>query len=125
MRGNRITSQSLLISLILHGVILLVLGAYITYTQSPVIQEFVASTFLKPQKAEKPPDRPPEIKPIVRPTIPTEQIVVAEEVPPVPRVITVAVARAPIRYDTAELKKALERVDAETAGEYTLSPSSH
>jgi uncharacterized protein DUF4159 len=98
MRGNRITSQSLLISLIFHGVILLVLGAYITYTQSPVIQEFVASTFLKPQKAEKPPDRPPEIKPVVKPTIPTEQIVIIQDIPVVPRVSTAAVVRIPAMY---------------------------
>ena len=71
MRSNRTTSQSLLISLIIHGVILFILGVYITYTQSPVIQEFVASTFLKPQKEVKPPERRNEFKPIMRPAIAT------------------------------------------------------
>jgi len=44
------TGQSFIISLILHGAILLVLGAYIAYTQSPPVKEWVASTFLKAQK---------------------------------------------------------------------------
>ncbi len=100
MRGNKATSQSFLLSLIIHGVILLALGAYITYTQSPEIQEFVASTFLKPKDAEKPRERPKEFKPIVRPTIPTDQPVPIQDIPVTPRISTAAVVRAP-RINTA------------------------
>jgi len=93
--GGKTTSQSFVISLILHGVILLVLGAYIAYTQSPPVKEWVASTFLKAQKEVKPKERPKEIKPIVRPTIPTEQPVPIQDVQVVPRVTTAADVRAP------------------------------
>ena len=95
MRKSKNTSQSFLISLILHGVILLVLGAYITYTQSPPVKEWVASVFLKTPKEIKPQERPPEIKAVVRPVIPTEQFVPIEDIPITPRVATAAVAKAP------------------------------
>ena len=105
MRSNRTTNQSLLISLIIHGVILLVLGVYITYTQSPVIQEFVASTFLQPQKEVKPPDRPNEVRPVMRPTITTNPPVIMEEIPLMPRVATAAVVRPSTRANTTTVLK--------------------
>jgi hypothetical protein len=89
------TGQAFMIALILHGAILFVLGAYIAYTQSPPIKEWVASTFLKAQKEIKPKERKEEIKPIVRPTIPTEQPVPLQQVEVTPRVTTSAVIRAP------------------------------
>ena len=110
--SGKTTGQSFIISLILHGAILLVLGAYIAYTQSPEIQEFVASTFLKPQNPEKPKERPKEFKPIVRPTIPTEQPVPMQDVQVVPRVTTAAVVRAP-------------RVTASTVLEFSATPVRH
>ena len=94
-KSGKDTGQAFIISLILHGAILLVLGAYIAYTQSPPVKEWVASTFLKAQKEVKPKERPKEIKPIVRPTIPTEQPIPIEDVQVVPRVTTAAVVRAP------------------------------
>jgi len=100
--SNKTTGQSFIIALILHGVILLVLGAYIAYTQSAIVKEFMASTFLKPQKVQKPKDRPKEFKPVVRPTIPTEQPVPIQDVQVVPRVTTAAVVRAP-RVTTANV----------------------
>ena len=103
-RSTRTTSQSFIISLILHGVILFVLGAYIAYTQSPPVKEWVASTFLKAQKEVKPKERPKEIKPIVRPTIPTEQIVPIEDIKVMPRVMTAAVVRAPRAAATTTLE---------------------
>jgi hypothetical protein len=94
-KSGKDTGQAFIISLILHGAILLVLGAYIAYTQSPPVKEWVASTFLKAQKEVKPKERPKEIKPIVRPTIPTEQPIPIVDVQVVPRVTTAAVVRAP------------------------------
>ena len=101
MRSNRTTNQSLLMSLIIHGVILLVLGVYITYTQSPVIQEFVASAFLQPQKEVKPPDRPNEVRPIIRLAIATNPPVILEEIPLMPRVTSAAVVKSDTRTTTA------------------------
>jgi len=89
------TGQAFMIALILHGAILFILGAYIAYTQAPPIKEWVASTFLKAQKEIKPKERKEEIKPIVRPTIPTEQPVPLQPVEVTPRVTTAAVIRAP------------------------------
>ena len=106
------TGQSLIIALILHGVLLLALTVYLAYTQSEQIQEFVASTFLKPKQAEKPKERPKEFKPIVRPTIPTEQPIVVQDVQVVPRVTTAAVVRAP-------------RVTASTVLEFSAQPVRH
>lgn len=110
--SNKTTGQSFIIALILHGVILIVLGAYIAYTQSAVVQEFMASTFLKPQKVEKPKERPKEFKPIVRPTIPTDQPVPIQDVQVVPRVTTAAVVRAP-------------RVTAANVLEFSATPVRH
>jgi hypothetical protein len=110
--GARATSQAFIISLILHGAILLVLGAYIAYTQSPPVKEWVASTFLKAQKEVKPKERQEEIKPVVRPTIPTEQTIQIQDVQVVPRVTTAAVVRAP-------------RVTAATTLEFNAVPVRH
>jgi len=97
------TSQAFILALIIHGAALLVLGAYIAYTQSPPIKEWVASTFLKAQKEVKPKERPKELKPVVRPTIPTEQPMAVQQVQTTPRVTTAAVIRAPMAYATTEV----------------------
>jgi len=94
-KAQKNTGQAFLVSLILHGAILLVLGAYIAYSQVPEAKEWVASTFLKAQKEVKPKERPKEIKPIVRPTVPTEQPIPIQDVQVAPRVTTAAVVRAP------------------------------
>jgi hypothetical protein len=100
-KGN--TGQSFIIALIIHGGILLVLGAYIAYTQSPPVKEWVASTFLKAQKEVKPKERPKDLKPVVRPTIPTEQPMAVQQVTMTPRITTAAVIRAPVAYATTEV----------------------
>ena len=110
--SRKTTGQSFLISLILHGAILLVLGAYIAYTQSPPVKEWVASTFLKAQKDIKPKERKEEIKPVVRPTIPTDQPIPIEDVQVVPRVTTAAVVQAP-------------RATASTVLEFSATPIRH
>ena len=102
--SNKTTGQAFVVALIIHGVLVIVLGAYIAYTQSGLVQEFVASTFLKPQKAEKPKVRPKEFKPIVRPTIPTEQPVPIQDVQVVPRVTTAAVVRNPVIAPTTVIE---------------------
>jgi hypothetical protein len=97
------TGPAFIIALIIHGGLLLVLGAYIAYTQSPPIKEWVASTFLKAQKEVKPKERPKDLKPVVKPTIPTEQPLAVQQVQVAPRVTTAAVVRAPVAYATTEV----------------------
>jgi hypothetical protein len=100
-------------------VILLILGAYIAYTQSPPIKEWVASTFLKAQKEVKPKERPKEIKSIVRPTIPTEQPIPIEDIKVLPRIATVAVVRAR-RVSTATI---LEFSDVPIRHDVQINPN--
>jgi hypothetical protein len=118
-RSTKTTSQSFIISLILHGVILFVLGAYIAYTQSPPVKEWVASTFLKAQKEVKPRERPKDIKSMVRPTIPTEQLVPIEDIKVMPRVMTAAVVRAP----RATLTTTLEFSDVPIRHDVKVNPN--
>jgi hypothetical protein len=81
-------SQSFLISLIIHGAILL--SAYIAYTQSPPVKEWVSSVFIKAQKPDEPRKRQDQIKPAVKIVMPTEQLVAEESVSIAPRVVTTA-----------------------------------
>lgn len=120
MQNQKTTGQSFIIALILHGAILLVLGAYIAYTQAPPVKEWVASTFLKAQKEVKPKERPKDIKPVVRPTIPTEQPLPMQDVQIVPRVTTAAVMRAPRVVATTEV---LEFSDAPVVRNVQVSPN--
>ncbi|HGJ65928.1 TPA: hypothetical protein ENS27_11140, partial [bacterium] len=96
------TSQAFIIALIIHGALLLILGAYIAYTQTPQVKEWVQSTFLKPKQDVKPKERPKDLKPIVRPTVPTEQPMAVQQVV-APRVTTAAVMRAPVAYASTEV----------------------
>jgi len=97
------TSQAFVIALIIHGGLLLILGAYIAYTQTPQVKEWVQSTFLKPKQDIKPKERPKELKPVVRPTVPTEQPLAVQQVVTTPRVTTAAVMRAPVAYASTEV----------------------
>ena len=102
--GAKSTGQAFIVALILHGAILLVLGAYIAYTQAPPIKEWVASTFLKAQKEVEPKERKEEIKPVVRPMIPTETPIPVQPVDVTPRVTTSAVVRAPMATPTTVIE---------------------
>lgn len=86
------TSTSFLISLVLHGVVALVVGMYMVYTESETVQRWVETTFLEPKKPPKPKTREPVRKPVIKPTVPTETQVV-QRVEVTPRVTTAAVVR--------------------------------
>jgi len=86
------TSTSFLISVILHGVVALVIGMYMLYTESETVQKWVETAFLEPKKPPKPKTREPVRKPVVKPTVPTETQVV-QQVQVTPRVTTAAVVR--------------------------------
>jgi len=104
MRRSKYMSQSFLISLIIHGAILLVLSAYIAYTQSPPVKEWVSSVFIKAQKPDEPRKRQDQIKPAVKIVMPTEQLVAVESVSIAPRVVTTAaVMEAPAGYAPSEV----------------------
>ena len=103
MRHSRITSQSFLISFIIHGAIILILGSYIAYTQSPPIKEWISNVFLKAQKPVEPKKRQDNIKPLVKPTLPTEQLIINTNTEFTPRVTTAAIIEAPVKFDAGEI----------------------
>ena len=85
------TSGALMTSLILHGVAVLILGVYLV-TQTPQFKDLVGAQVLDPPDPPKPQVRRPVIKQI-KPTIPTDNTVVVEQVQVQPRVTTAAVVR--------------------------------
>lgn len=102
MRHNRIISQSLLMSLIIHGAIILILGSYIAYIQTPPVKEWISNVFLKVQKSEEPKKRQDNIKPLVKPILPTEQLVINTNTEFTPRVTTAVIIEAPVKFDAGE-----------------------
>lgn len=95
------TSTSFIISLALHGILVLVLGFYMAYTQSERFQAWVDATFFKPKAPPKPQIRKPVVKPVVKPTVPIEQTVAVEQVQITPRVTTaLAIKTVSIRPQT-------------------------
>ena len=92
MPGSKAVGQSLLISLILIGATLLIIEAYMAYTQRQSLNEEAVSVFLiKRKKAiSHPPLQEIKItKPIVPPLISIEKVQIA------PRAVTAAVVKAP------------------------------
>ena len=82
-------SGALTTSLILHGVAVLILGVYLV-TQTPQFKDLVGAQVLEPPEPPKPQVRKRVIKQI-KPTIPTENAVVVEQLQVQPRVTTAAV----------------------------------
>jgi len=103
MRHSRITTQSLLISLVIHGIIILILGTYLVYTQSPPVKEWISNVFLKTLKSDEPKKRQDNIKPVVKPTIPTEQPMIITSTELTPRVTTIAIISTPTMVDAGEV----------------------
>lgn len=95
------TSSAFVISLVLHGVIAIVLGFYMAYTQSERFQQWVDATFFKPTNPPKPQVRKPVVKEVIKPTVPIEQSVMVQQVQVTPRVTTaLAVKTISVRPQT-------------------------
>jgi len=82
------TSTAFMISLVIHGVALFVLGIYMVYTQSEKFQQLIDAAFFKPTNPPKPQVRKPVVKEVVKPTVPLEQTVSVQQVRITPRITT-------------------------------------
>ncbi|MCZ6679688.1 MAG: DUF4159 domain-containing protein [Candidatus Poribacteria bacterium] len=89
MLQSKPTSQSLMISLIIHGLMALGLSVYMIVHTAP-FQDFMDATFLKSPDPPKPKVRKPVIKPVTKPIVPRESAAVVEPLQPQPRVTTAA-----------------------------------
>ena len=87
MRIKR-TSGALMTSLGFHLVLVLIGGIYLM-TQTPYFQEFIDAEILQSTKPPKPIVRKLVVKPVIKPTVPTRDTVVPEQVQVKPRVTTI------------------------------------
>ena len=105
------TSGAFMTSLIIHGVIIVIAGL-ILVSQTQQFKELVGADILKEKDPPKPQVRKPVVKPVIRPTVPTENTVIVEPVEVQPRVTTATVrvsdvepttvlefANKPVKYD--------------------------
>jgi hypothetical protein len=105
------TSGAFMTSLIVHGVIIVIAGL-ILVSQTQQFKELVGAEILEEKDPPKPQVRKPVVKPVIRPTVPTENTVVVEPVEVQPRVTTAVVrvsdvepttvlefANKPVKYD--------------------------
>ena len=78
------TSQAFIVSLIIHGIILLILSAFLVmHTRS--FDDFIAVTLFKSPEPPKPKIRKSPMKPITQPSIPMHSITVVEPYQHTPR----------------------------------------
>ena len=91
MRVKR-TSGALITSVVLHLAIAIVMGIYLI-TQTPRFQEFISVETLQLKVPPGPKVRKPVIKSTIKPTVPTENMIVVERIQAQPRVIDVLVEK--------------------------------
>jgi hypothetical protein len=80
-------SQAFIVSLIIHGVILLILSAFLVVQMQP-FDDFVAVSLLSPPVPPKPQVRKLAMKPVVQPTVPMDSITVVKPHQRIPRSTT-------------------------------------
>ena len=88
------TSQSLIVSLIVHGIVVLVVGAYLV-TQTEPFHDLIDASILKPPDPPKPKVRKSVVKPVIKPAVPTQSVVLVQQAQPTPRVTTAVNLRSP------------------------------
>ena len=81
------TSQSFIVSLLIHGLIAFVLGVFLI-TQTRAFRDLIDASILQPAEPPKPMIRKPMIKPAAKPVVPVQSITVADQIQPTPRVAT-------------------------------------
>ena len=91
MRLKR-TSGALITSVVLHLAIAIVTGIYLI-TQTPRFQEFIGVETLQLKVPPGPKVRKPVIKSAIKPTVPTQNMIVVEPIEAQPRVIDVLVEK--------------------------------
>ena len=87
MPGLKTTSQSCIVSLIIHGIVGLVVSIYLIAQTQP-FQDFIDASILKPPDPPKPIVRKPIVKPVIKPAVPTQPAVLVEQTQSTPRVTT-------------------------------------
>ena len=87
MKRLKTTSQSLIASLIVHGLILFVIGTYLV-TKTQPFQDFIDGSLVKTPDPPKPKVRKPMVIPITKPVVPTQSTITTEQVQSQPRVLT-------------------------------------
>jgi hypothetical protein len=86
------TSSAFMVSLVIHIAIAFIVSAYLV-TQTQQFKDLVGAEVLQAKEPPKPQVRKPVIKPLIKPTAPTESTVIVEQVAVQPRVTTAAVVR--------------------------------
>lgn len=81
------TSQSLIVSLLVHALIVFVLGVFLI-TRTRAFRDLIDASILQPAEPPKPMIRKPMIKPAAKPVVPVQSITVADQIQPTPRVAT-------------------------------------
>ena len=94
MSHFRTTSQSFIVSLLIHLLIAFVLGVFLV-TQTRTFRDLIDASILRPANPPKPKIRKPMIKPITKPTVPTQSMTAVDRVQPTLRVTTAVTFRSP------------------------------
>ncbi len=106
------TSGAFMTSLIIHGVIIIIAGL-ILVSQTQQFKDLVGAEVLKAKDPPKPKVRKPVVKPIIRPTVPTESTIIVEPVQVQPRVTTAFVRISNVQPQTVlEFSNKVVRIDA-------------
>ncbi len=106
------TSGAFMTSVVLHVVIAFIAGIYLV-TQTEQFKDLVGAEVLQPKEPPKPKVRKPVVKPDIKPTVPTQNTVVVEQVQVQPRVTTAFVAKSNFQPQTVlEFSNQAVKVDA-------------
>ena len=106
------TSQSLVISLVIHGLIVFILSVYLI-SQTKPFQDLIDATFLDTPDPPKPKVRKLMIKPVIKPIVSTQPSVVVQQVQPTPRVTTTIKPRSTPAASATVIEFANRRVKLE------------
>ncbi len=116
MGEKKRTRESLLISLVFHGLIFVFLAMYVTGATTKV-QELVQAMFLPEPKPQKYEPRPRPVRPITRPSFPRTQVVDVDAIP-----VISPKRSSPVSGRTAKTVAVLKRAD-ESLARNAVSPS--
>lgn len=87
MSRLRTTSQSFIVSLLIHALIVFVLGVFLI-TRTRAFRDLIDASILQPAEPPKPMIRKPIVKPTAKPIVPVQSITVVDQIQPTPRITT-------------------------------------
>ena len=94
MSHIRTTSQSFIVSLLVHVLVVFVLGVFLV-TQTRSFRDLIDASILQPAKPPKPIIRKPMVNPIAKPSVPAQSMTIVDRVQLTPRTTTVTTFRSP------------------------------